>query len=430
MGCQMNEYDSDYLGQILQNSNYLPTTDPKKADLILINTCTVRAKAEQKAYSLLGRMTALKKRKPHLVVGLTGCLAQQKGASLLEAFPKLDLVLGPREIGGFQEILSKVVNRGERLAATDMDLEPVPPIKRPGYFVGHVKSYVSIMEGCNNFCTYCVVPYVRGKEVSRQPEELIEEVQHLVRQGVKEITLLGQNVNSYFCGGEKAFGFTDLLRALDEVEGLKRIRFTTSHPKDLSDELIHCFGGLEHLCPHIHLPLQAGSNRVLKAMRRGYTREKYLDLIQKLKALRPGIAVTSDMMVGFPGESDSDFKETLDMIRRIEFDNIYSFKYSDREGTLAAKMKGKIPESEKSSRLSALQTLQRAITLKKNRKLVGAIVEILVEGESKRGGQLTGRTGTNKVVNFISNYNSIGNLINVMIKCAYANSLWGERREG
>ena len=283
MGCQMNEYDSDYLAQVLVNSNFLPTDSPNSADLILINTCTVRAKAEQKAFSLLGRMISLKKRRPDLIVGIAGCIAQQEGAKLIQRFPELDLVLGTREIGRVEGLLERLVSNGEKIVATDIDLRPPSPMATNGYFRGRVKSYISIMEGCDNFCTYCIVPYVRGREVSRSPDEILRETEHLISQGVKEVTLLGQNVNSYVWGRDNAFRFPSLLRELSQLHDLVRIRFTTSHPKDLSDDLIHCFGELKNLCPHIHLPLQAGSNKILALMNRGYTREKYRELTQKLR---------------------------------------------------------------------------------------------------------------------------------------------------
>jgi tRNA-2-methylthio-N6-dimethylallyladenosine synthase len=421
----MNEYDSDYLAQVLLNSNFLPTDTPNNADLILINTCSVRAKAEQKALSLLGRMISLKRRRPDLIVGIAGCIAQQEGSKLMERFPELDLVLGTREIGSIEDLLESLVSNRQKIVATDIDLRPPSPMAEDGYFKGRVKSYVSIMEGCDNFCSYCIVPYVRGREVSRPPDDIIRETEHLISQGVKEVTLLGQNVNSYVWGEREAFRFPSLLRELSKRPGLARIRFTTSHPKDLSEDLMHCFGELENLCPHIHLPLQAGSNKILQLMNRGYTREKYLELVEKLRMIRPDIAISSDVMVGFPKESHEDFESTLDLIRDIEFDTLYSFKYSDRKGTLAQRMDGKISEPEKSFRLTQLQQVQKTITLKKNRRLEGQELEILVEGESKKGGQLTGRTATNKIVNFANKSSLVGELVNVTIKRAHVNSLWG-----
>jgi tRNA-2-methylthio-N6-dimethylallyladenosine synthase len=425
MGCQMNEYDSDHVGQILEHHDFSAIEDPEKADLIVINTCAVRAKPEQKAYSLLGRMIALKKRNPRLIVGIMGCIAQQWGSTLLDRFAGLDFVLGTKEIGKLPEILGRIEKR-TKISATNLDQMSTFPEVRSGYFSGRVKSFVTIMEGCNNFCTYCVVPYVRGREVSRPPEDILNETRALVAQGVKEVTLLGQNVNSYRHEGDCGAGFPSLLRRVNALDGLLRIRFTTSHPKDLSDELIQCFGEVEKLCPHLHLPFQAGSTRILKAMRRGYTREHYIGLTEKLRATRPDIAITSDVMVGFPGETDGDFEFTLDLVRRIEFDNLYSFKYSDRKGTPAEKMGPKVPEAEKASHLHELQSLQKTISLNKNKASVGSTVEILVEGRSKRENQITGRTGTNKVVNLNCNSCMLGDIINVKIKRCSPNSLWGQ----
>jgi len=426
MGCQMNEYDSDHVTQLLLKRGFKVTGRPEEADLIMINTCTVRNKAEQKAYSLLGRMVSLKTKRPGLIIGLMGCVAQQEGPGLLDKFPGLDFVLGTREICRIPEILERVEKGKQRVVATDLDEQIFPSDYVRGYFSGKVTGYISIMEGCNNFCSYCIVPYVRGREVSRPLEGVVNEARALVSQGVKEITLLGQNVNSYRAGENGVVSFPALLRALNDLQGLGRIRFTTSHPKDLSAELIRCFGELEKLCPHIHLPVQAGSNPILKMMNRGYSRERYMELVDRLREVRPGIAITSDVIVGFPGESDEDFHLTLDLVRKIEFDNIYSFKYSDRKGTPAAALGGKVPEETKSARLFTLQTLQKQITLKKNRLLEGKEVVVLVEGPSKKGGQLTGRTDTNQIVNFSSDNNIKGSFVKVLIKCAFANSLRGE----
>ena len=425
MGCQMNEYDSDYLGQCLQNSGFHPADSPDQADFILINTCTVREKAQQKASSFLGRMTVLKRRRPNIILGLVGCMAQQEGQNLIKRFPNLDFVLGTRELDRIRDAIDQIEKNRTKLVAVDIQKKPPSPINHRKYFRGRVTTHVSIMEGCNNFCSYCIVPYVRGREISRFPQEILHEIENLVAQGVKEVTLLGQNVNSYVRTDKGETHFSDLLRMLDQVDDLLRIRFTTSNPKDLSDDLIQCFGDLSHLCPHIHLPFQAGSNKILKLMNRGYTREKYMELIQKLRSVRPDIAITSDVMVGFPRETQEDFKKTLDLIQKIEFDNTFSFKYSDRKGTFAADMDGKIDEAEKSSRLAVLQKLQKNITLKKNKEIQGMEVEVLVEGNSRKGSQLTGRTGTNKIVNFDCNNNIIGKLAKVKINRSFTNSLKG-----
>jgi len=423
MGCQMNEYDSDHLSRILENSGYVRASEPEKADFVLLNTCSVRAKAEQKALSRLGRLMTLKKKNPQLLLAVAGCVAQGRGNELLERFPGLDFVVGPREIGRFREILKKMEEGHTRIVAVNANRTPISFMGGFDYFRNSLKAYLTIMEGCNNFCSYCVVPLVRGRETSRPPREILEEARNLALQGVKEITLLGQNVNSY---SHEKTRFPELLQAMNETKGLCRVRFTTSHPKDLSADLIDCFGKLEKLCSHIHLPFQAGSDRVLKAMKRGYTREKYIDLVCALREKRPGIALTSDVMVGFPGETEEDFEETLDLMRKIEFDNLFSFKYSDREGTPASSMKGKILENVKLRRLTRLQEFQRAITLRKNKELVGERVEVLVEGASKKGQQLTGRTHSNKVVNFNGNIKYIHTLLNVTVKRASFNSLWGE----
>ena len=427
MGCQMNEYDSEAIAQTLVEYGYQPVSNPENAKIVLINTCTVREKADQKAMSLLGRMSRIKARRPGMVLGMVGCLAQKEGKHLFRRFPQLDMVAGPRELADLRSILDAVVLQKKKMIATRLDLPPSNPAKIHPLHDKKVSAYVSIMQGCDNFCTYCIVPHVRGREVSRSPREIMDEVRFLVAQGVKEITLLGQNVNSYSWKDHSgSYTFVSLLQTLAEVEGLTRLRFTTSHPKDLSDDLIYCFRGLDILCPHIHLPFQAGSNEILRRMKRGYSREQYMELIGKLREVVPDIAITSDVMVGFPGESVRDFEETMDLIGKIRFDSLFSFKYSDRAGTVAARMDQKVSEEEKSRRLNRLQALQRHITLQKNRSLEGRKVVVLVEGCSKKDGQIMGRTDTNKIVNFIPKNNEIGCLIKVYIKKAFVNSLRGE----
>jgi tRNA-2-methylthio-N6-dimethylallyladenosine synthase len=426
MGCQMNEYDSDLVGRFLANWGLAPADNHENADLIIMNTCTVRAKAQQKAFSILGRMAALKKkRKPDLTLGIMGCVAQQQGPDLINRFPELDFVLGTREIGRIPQILDRVINGHEKVVAVDLAQTKSFPDMNDNYYQGRVKGYLSIMEGCNNFCSFCIVPFVRGREVSRPSQDIIREAESLISQGIKEITLLGQNVNSYLSLEEKDVDFPMLLKMLNRLDGLRRIRFTTSHPKDLSGELIRCFEELDKLCPHIHLPLQSGSNKILSRMNRRYTREEYLELVRKLRDMRPDLSITSDIIVGFPGETDEDFEMTLELIKIIEFDGIYSFKYSDRRGTLAEKMDGKVDEGEKAARLLKLQAIQHDITLKRNNNYVGRLQDVLVEGESKKGGQLTGRTGSNKIVNFRCNSKYLGNFVKVLIKVAFTNSLQG-----
>lgn len=423
MGCQMNEYDSDLMARSLIQSGMHMVEDPEEADLILVNTCTVREKPEQKACSMLGRFSKMKKRRPEVLLGVVGCVAQQMGQGILGRFPMVDLVIGPREIGRLQAIMDDLNAEKGRVVATRLDPEPPRPVQCRGYFKERVSAHISIMVGCNNFCSYCIVPFVRGREVSRSPEEITIEAEHLIAEGIKEITLLGQNVNSYRWIDSQDFDFATLLRELNRLEGLQRIRFTTSHPKDMSPRLIECFKDLDRLCPHIHLPFQAGADSVLQKMRRGYTREEYLDRVDRLRSARPDIAITSDVMVGFPGESESDFEDTMDLVRTVRFDGLFSFKYSDRKGTLSCGMEHKVPEREKARRLSILQDLQKKITLEKNRALEGERMEVLVEGESRREGQFTGRTPTNKIVNFHSDNSCVGKIVKVLIKNGLANSL-------
>ena len=426
MGCQMNEYDSDFLARTLIHDGFLPSDNPESADLVLINTCTVRDKPEQKAFSALGRMGVIKRRKPDMILGMVGCLAQQYGAKLLKRFPQLDLVLGPRELSRIQDVLKSLGQGRGKVVATDLGMEMSRPLSFRHHFRGRITGSISIMNGCNNFCSYCIVPFVRGREISRPPEEILIEAENMISDGIKEIMLLGQNVNSYQWGKKDNWNFPSLIREVGKLKGLLRLRFATSHPKDVSFELIRCFRQVNTLCPHLHLPFQAGSTRILQRMKRDYTREEYMELVDNLREVRPDIAITSDVMVGFPGETEKDFEMTLDLVERIRFDALFSFKYCDRGGTLAAKMSDKVGEKEKASRLSVLQELQKRISLEMNKDLEMKQLDVLVEGQSKRGDQLTGRTGTNKVVNFTGDINKIGSLVKIKIKHGFQNSLLGE----
>ncbi len=429
-GCQMNKYDSDSISQALINSGCEQTQSIQDANVIMVNTCAVREKAEVKAMSLIGRLSGLKRRNPDRIIGIVGCVAQQKGIELFKRFPYLDLVLGPRNIHRIEEYLSQIKVRGDKICATDLTVDPVLSMRCNGFVQGKVTSFLKIMEGCDNFCTYCIVPYVRGRESSVPAKQVVDEANYLISQGIKEITLIGQNVNSYNGKDNGAPTFPDLVRELDRMPGLERLRFTTSHPKDLSDELIRCFGDLPSLCSHIHLPVQSGSNKILHLMRRGYTRDMYTRLIERLRNTRPDIAITSDIIVGFPGETESDFKESLQLVDEIQFDNIFSFRYSERMRTVASRLPDKVDESEKQQRLYVLQERQRQITLSKNILLKGTSQEVLVEGPGKRGGaQLTGRTTGNKVVNFPAKSDLKGELVTVRIIEAFQNSLFGEMVE-
>lgn len=428
MGCQMNAYDSDFMARTLTENGLVPVETPEEADVILVNTCTVREKPAQKAYSYLGRMTRLKKcKKGAVVLGVVGCLAQEKPDELRRRFPNLDIIAGPREVGKISFLLDRAKG-GACVVATDPAGPPPAAPVDGSYFKGRITASVSIMEGCNNFCTYCIVPYVRGREISRSPEDILREAETLVDAGVRDITLLGQNVNSYRWE-EKGTGklrFPGLVREIASISGLKRVRFTTSHPKDLSEDLIGCFENLPALAPHIHLPFQAGSDRILRKMGRGYTRNHYLNLVDQLRRTDPEISITSDAMVGFPGETEGDFHMTMDLVERARFDGLFSFKYSDRDGTPAARMKGKVSEEEKSRRLNRLQSVQKEITRSINEAVVGQEMEVLVEGPGKRHGQFTGRTGSNKIVNFVAQNQEPGSLVRVRIRRGYVNSLLGE----
>ncbi len=426
-GCQMNEHDTERMLRLLEGARYVETKNAGEADFILINTCSVREKPEHKVYSALGRYKGLKEKRG-AIIGVAGCVAQQEGSRLLDRIPYLDLVIGTHAILMLPQLLKKIEASGERVCETAYDqdgeyLKAVLPQKP----IGEVKSYVTIMQGCDHFCSFCIVPYVRGREKSRPSRDIIDEVKQLAEMGVKEVCLLGQNVNGYGRGLEEEIGFAELLERINKVEGIERIRFTTSHPKDLSEELIQAFSKLPKLCEHIHLPFQSGSNKILKAMHRGYTKESYLEKIGRLKKVCPSIALTADAIVGFPGEGQEDFEETLDLLQRVRFDDLFSFKYSPRKGTRAAQFEDKVEEKIKQERLSILQEMQREITLQKNQECENRVEEVLVEGRSKQSAHdVAGRTRSNKIVNFEEDLNLVGKLVNVQITKAYAHSLRGE----
>ena len=442
IGCQMNVYDSEHMAMNLASLGYTPALSSEDADLIIVNTCSVRDKAEQKAFSILGRLEGLKRRRPGLIVGVAGCVAQQEGERIFTRAPHVDIVIGTRAVERLPAHVLKVA--AERCRVVDLELtsglespdEALPAAGGPG-----VSRFVTIMRGCDNFCSYCVVPHVRGREVSRPPESIVQEITALVAAGKREVTLLGQNVNSYGTK-EGLCSFPELLARVSAVDGLLRIRFTTSHPKDLTRDLMESFARIEKLCPHIHLPVQSGSNRLLERMNRSYTREHYLDNVFKLRDTCPEIAITSDMIVGFPGETDADFEDTLDLVRNVEFDGLFAFMYSDRPHAPAARLSEKVPAHLKRERLHALLQLQETFTYKKNAALVGSVQEILAEGVSKKQAagsaaersavQWTGRTPGNKIVNFHVSGGpatfgtaSAGTLVRVRIEKALAHSLWG-----
>lgn len=430
-GCQMNDNDSERMLGILKGINFARTDDPASADLILINTCTVRDKAEQKVYSTLGRYKELKKDRPGLIIGVGGCVAQQQGEKLLKRAPHLDIVFGPHNVHRLRELLLEA-DSGQRVVATRLTETIDADEYGVSQSVSGIKAFVSIMRGCNNFCSYCIVPYTRGREVSRQSADIISEIEAASLSGVKEVTLLGQNVNSYGTSGGGDVSFHELLRMVSAVSGIKRVRFVTSHPKDISEELIELFGTEKKLCRHLHLPVQSGSDAVLERMGRGYTRAAYLKMIDKIKKLYPDMSVTTDIIVGFPGETEGDFEATMGLLRTVRFDNIFSFMYSPRPDTRAASFDGQLAPEVRTERLQILQEEQKAITFARNREKVGRAMEVLVEGPSKADpDELMGRTSCNRIVNFASPpgiETGPGAVIEVLVTDAYPNSLRGRAK--
>jgi len=427
-GCQMNDRDSEIMAQLLSDS-YKPSLTVNDADIVLVNTCSIRQKAEQKAMSLLGTLKIIKKNKPGMVIAVVGCVAQQEGKKLLARLPYVDLVLGTQNIYKLPLFLNDITANHKRISAVEQTAAFTIPPYLPDVDKGQAhKRFVTIMQGCNNYCTYCVVPYTRGREISRNFTDIIAEVEHLTRHGVKEITLLGQNVNSFGRDIENnETNFSKLLRATAAIKGLKRLRFTTSNPKDLNDELIQCFADIDILCPHFHLPVQSGSNIVLKRMNRKYTIERYLDLVNRLRIARPDIAITTDIIVGFPGESTEDFQATMDLVDNVRYHGAYSFKYSDRPQAKSVAFDGKLSEEVKGERLATLQAKINQIVMERNQEFIGKIEEVMVEGQSRtHTGQWSGRTGSNHIVNFTAEKSlKPGRIINIEINEACQHSLRG-----
>jgi tRNA-2-methylthio-N6-dimethylallyladenosine synthase len=427
-GCQMNVYDSERIRQLMASRGYLGVEDPADADLIFLNTCSVREKPVEKLYSALGRFRRLKRKNPGLIIGVGGCAAQQEGEKLLKRAPYIDFILGTKEFPRLLKILDNLSNSPMPIVSTSLNGRSDPYSSLPlDASDCRTTAFVSIMQGCDNFCSYCIVPFVRGREMSRPSRDIMKEINFLSEKGVREITLLGQNVNSY---GQKTPGemaFVDLLKAVQQISGIERIRFTTSHPKDLSPGLIEAFERLSKVCEHIHLPLQSGSNRILKRMNRGYTREDYLQQVAELRRRNPEVSITTDIIIGFPGEEEADFQDTLAAIERAQFDDLFSFKYSDRPYTRAISFTRKVPLEVSRVRLSELQACQRKITEKRNRYWEGKKVEVLVEGQSKaNSSESSGRTRTNRIVNFSGQLYPEGSLVQVLVIKALAHSLRGE----
>lgn len=397
-GCQMNKHDSERMAGVLESDGWVAAQNVFEADLVVFNTCCVREHADNRLYGNVSRLKTLKRTRPELLIAVGGCLAQKERESLLARLPHVDVVFGTHNLPELPQLLRRAGN-GKAIAVFREDSEG-PPTDLPWARNESWRAWVPITKGCNNYCTYCVVPYVRGREKSRSIDDVTAEVTGLADQGVTEITLLGQNVNSFGAdtGGHSLFA--ELLGRLNQVKGLARIRFTTSHPKDLGPDIISAVHDNDKVCEHIHLPFQAGSTRVLEAMNRRYTKEQYVELVARVRQAVPGVSITTDIMVGFPGETEADFLDTLDVVERVRFDSAFTFIYSPRSGTPAAKMPDQVPHEVKAERIRRLVDLQNSISLEKNMALVGAEVEVQIEGTSKKDpGCLSGRTRTNKIVN-------------------------------
>jgi len=435
-GCQMNERDSEIISQSLAQHDYIETMDMDAADLVILNTCSIRAKAEQKVMSLLGQLRRNKKSNPNMQICVAGCVAQQEGQTLIERMPHVDLVIGTQHIYNIAHHLTSAKDAGKVVTELSGAYEIPKFIPSTGAVEAEgmipessaeFSRFVTIMQGCNNFCTYCVVPYTRGREVSRKYNDIIEEVKVLIESGVKEITLLGQNVNSYgqtnvVTDDGSPCSFGQLLTAVSRIDGVQRLRFTTSNPKDLSEGLMRCFQDLDNLCPQFHLPVQAGSNDVLKRMNRKYTIEKYYELVNTLRSYRPDIILTTDIIVGFPGETEEDFNKTMDLLEKVRFDGSFSFKYSDRPGTASMHLDDKVPEGEKSRRLSTFQNRQNEISLKNNYNHIGKVFKVMVEEKSSDSYRC--RADTNHVVHCIADHElSPGDIVYAVINHAGKHSL-------
>ena len=430
-GCQMNEHDSENLAGMLDAMGYEPTLMTSDCDLIIYNTCAVRENAELKVYGNLGHLKLAKRKNPDLKIAVCGCMMQQPHVvkEIKSRYKHVDLIFGTHNLYKFPELLTQTMDNNSLLVDVwDVDGEVVEGLKSRRKF--ELKAFVNIMYGCNNFCTYCIVPYTRGRERSRTPEDILNEIKELAANGTKEVTLLGQNVDSYGKTLDQDITFAELLRMVNEIEGLERIRFMTSHPKDISDEVIYAMRDCDKVCEFLHLPVQCGSSRLLKKMNRHYTKEDYLTIIEKAKAEIPGIAFSTDLMIGFPGETEEDLLDTIDVVEKVKYDNAFTFIYSKREGTPAAKMEDQIPEDVKHERFNRVLSKVNEILAELNAAYVGQTVEVLIEGKSKTDEtRFTGRTRQNKLVNFtVKNPGDhlLGQLMNIHITEATTFSLVGE----
>ncbi len=426
-GCQMNIADSEVVAAILVAHGYELTDDVNNADLVLINTCSVRDNAEQRVWNRLDFFRGHKRRKPNVKVGVIGCMAKRVGQELIE-HQAVDIVAGPDSYRDMPMLLDRAISGSKGIDIEQSEVETYSGIVPERVADDSISGFVSIMRGCNNFCTYCIVPYTRGRERSRNPKDIINEIKSLIDKGYREVTLLGQNVNSYnWTEEETEINFPKLVEMIAKINPNLRVRFTTSHPKDISDELIEVIARYNNVCKHIHLPVQAGSNAVLERMNRKYTREYYLERVKKIRTLIPNCGLTTDVFCGFSGETEQDFLQTLELLREVEFDSAFMFKYSERPGTYAAKkLPDDVPEDIKIKRLTEIIDLQNKISQKRNQAEVGKTFEVLVEGYSKKSDKdMFGRTSQNKVVVFPNNGTKIGNLVKVKIVSASSATLIG-----
>ena len=422
-GCQMNVHDSEKMAGLLGKHGYTATPDAEQADLILLNTCSVREKAARKVFSRLGTLRSLKRRNPGLLIGVCGCVAQQEGEEIFRRAPHVDLVMGPRNIAQLGTLLDQARRDGRSISLARDDDPIVFPDDTTARAEGP-RAYVTVMEGCNKTCTYCIVPYTRGREVYRPAEEIVAEAADLAGRGYREIEFLGQNVNAYHHGKDD---LASLFYMADRIPGILRIRFTTSHPGHLKKRIMDAMRDVLAVCNHLHLPAQSGSDRVLKKMKRGYSRARYMQKLDYLQKEIPGITFATDIIVGFPEESAADFEETLDLLREAEFQQVYSFTYSPRPGTRAWNSADNVPKEEKSERLQRLIALQDAIQLRQNRRVAGAIFEVLVDGKSRLDASVTrGKTSCNRIVHIPGNVIPRGRTVRVRITRAHTNSLTGE----
>lgn len=432
-GCQMNDRDSEILAGLLEEMGYSQAASPEEADLILFNTCCVRGNAENRLYGHLGNLKPLKDANPRKILGVCGCLVQQPSErEKLEAdYPYVDLLFGTHNIHRLPQLLS-LVAEGQRVVEVWDEKQAGITEDLPTRRTDLYRALVTVMYGCNNFCSYCIVPHVRGRERSRKPEDIIKEISQLTSEGIKEVMLLGQNVNSYGKELDPQMTFAELLEEVNQIEGIERIRFTTSHPKDLSDELIRVMAELPNICEHLHLPVQSGSNRILEAMNRRYTRDQYLRLVQKLRDAVPEIALTTDIIVGFPGETEEDFQDTLDLVEQVQYDGAFTFAYSPRKGTRAAELEQQVPQEVRMERLYRLNEVINRSALAMNQRLIGSVQEVMVEGPSPKDPAIyLSRSRGNKQVLFKPGENAealCGSMIHLKITEARTWTLMGTNR--